>query len=167
MRIISKYKDYYDFCSKKYGVDDKIIYDRKEFVNFLISGVYYIAFCGTIYRIIITENKEFYFGDEYNYDRIKGLTKRSYYIKTHLTKTDLNEKHNEPVLISNNYRIKESFSKNPVLSEFGFTKIMTPEECWVSISNFLSRSKFIEDNRTDKDKIISHGFDLKKSFRNL
>lgn len=34
MKIISKFKDYYDYISHLYGVDNKIVYERNLYINF-------------------------------------------------------------------------------------------------------------------------------------
>ena len=86
----------------------------------------------------------------------------------HLKETNLNEKENCPVLI-----LRQSYDglyadvKNPKLSDFDFGKILSAEECYLQISNFLSREKPIVDNRTDIQKITGKGFDKKTSFRNI
>ena len=36
---------------------------------------------------------------------------------------------------------------------------------WLLLSNFLSKKDLIIDNRTNNEKIIDAGFDLKESFR--
>lgn len=86
MKIISNFKDYYDYVIGVYGIDPKAVYERicetetevngkKEWVK---SGLYkpmhlttdirvasyMIGFCGTIYCIYWMDGK-FYFGREY------------------------------------------------------------------------------------------------------
>jgi hypothetical protein len=43
--------------------------------------------------------------------------------------------------------------------------MLSPDEIWIELSNWLSRTVEIPDNMTNKEKIISAGFDLKTSFR--
>lgn len=57
--------------------------------------------------------------------------------------------------------------KNVRLSDFNFAKVIPPEDAFIQISNWLSREKLIINKQTDKEKIISHGFDTKTSFRKM
>jgi len=68
MRILSKYKDYYDYLSGIYGEDPKLILDRRDFDNntyrFLDNKIDYITLfiCG--YRIEgVYKNGNFYYGN--------------------------------------------------------------------------------------------------------
>ena len=65
-------------------------------------------------------------------------------------------------------RIDSFIYTNPNLDGLGL-KIFKPEEIWLEVSNFLSKKltdkEIIINNQTDEQKIISHGFDLKQSFR--
>ena len=79
-------------------------------------------------------------------------------------KTDNNDKNNCPVLVQEGIN---SLIKNPKLSDYQFGKKVIPEDAYTAIYNFLSREKSIPDNQTNKEKIVSHGFDLKTSFRNM
>jgi hypothetical protein len=56
---------------------------------------------------------------------------------------------------------------NVKLSDWNFGAIVDPEKMFDIIYNWLlqRQDKTIVDNRTDKEKIVSHGFDLKSSFR--
>lgn len=69
MRIISKYKDYYDYLSGIYGEDSKLILDRRDFdhntYRFQGKEIDYITLyiCG--YRIDgVYKNGDFYYGDQ-------------------------------------------------------------------------------------------------------
>ncbi len=81
MKLISPYKDYYDFLQGIYGIDEKIVYERICYASinskgeWLKTGLYkpyylsagskyesaLLAICGTLYRVYII-NREFYFG---------------------------------------------------------------------------------------------------------
>ena len=67
MKIISKYKDYYDYLIGIYGVDEKIILDRTEFESFEILESKIITFfiCGkTFDAYFYLPEKRFIFGQE-------------------------------------------------------------------------------------------------------
>ena len=59
--------------------------------------------------------------------------------------------------------------KNPILEGTWLTKLIPAEEVWEKVYNYLSslKDKDIPDNRTDKEKIMSAGFDVKTSFRKM
>lgn len=147
-----------------------------------------IAVCGVIYCCYYYRGK-FYFGSEAS-DYIPKKIKRGLYendidtfsdllksvsqkddffnrvTNVHLRKTKLNEKENCPVLILD-YNCEYAKVKNPKLSDYDFGKVLSAEECYVQINNFLSREKPVIDNRTDVQKIVGKGFDKKTSFRNV
>ncbi len=211
MKIVSNYKDYYDFLQGIYGIDEKIVYERvcgtKNTKGDIVkSGVYkphhieikdspeikfyILAICGIIYYVAVFENR-FYFGDNALLIKFKSLDaemdkknmavvksmfnlrnpEAGEVVENHLSKTNINEKENCPVILVkrdrwniDNYDI---IVFNPKLSDFGIGQVISPEAIYVMISNFLSREKTIVDNRTNIEKIITHGFDKKTSFRNM
>jgi len=217
MKIISPYKDYYDYLQGVYGIDEKVVYERVCYASintkgdwqktglykpqYIISSdcryeVCLLAICGTFYRVYIINGK-FYFGLNYadfkegKYSHIRkilpidkfreftgdlnnncafwnyGDSSKDRY---HLTKNDLNEKNNCPVLLIKGDRQSSGndiIAKNVRLSDFGINQIISPHDIYVAISNFLSREKPVVDNRTDVQKIIGKGFDKKTSFRNI
>lgn len=64
MKIISKYKDYYDYLQGIYGVDEKLVLDRtegtsKDFPSY--SGLHVLVICNKILEYVCFNNK-FYFG---------------------------------------------------------------------------------------------------------
>ena len=154
-----------------------------------------LAICGTLYHVYII-NSKFYFGlnkndfKEGKYAHILKLLPKekhkqfasdlhdnsSYYRdgdttkdKYNLTPTDLNEKHNCPVLLVRGYDSYhnnfEIIAKNVKLSDFGIGQVISPHDIYIGISNFLSREKPVVDKRTDIQKIVGKGFDKKTSFR--
>ena len=56
-----------------------------------------------------------------------------------------------------------------VLEGTWLTKLFPAEKVWEDVYNYIrsKKEKIIIDNRTDKEKIISAGFDVKSSFRNI
>ncbi len=57
---------------------------------------------------------------------------------------------------------------NPILKDTALASLIPAEEFWSNIYTYLSalNEKDIVDTRTDDGHIVSHGFDLKDSFRN-
>jgi hypothetical protein len=201
MKLISNYKDYYDYLiGAKYGIDEKAVYERicsteGNDSKWYKSGIYRplfldnlrdydcweIHFCGTRYYGHFYDGQYYYGKEAMNYipARIKngahshrgmcsepiltGGTINNEFGLTRLVE-DYNEKHNCPVLVSHSYN---GLIKNPKLLDFGFNKIISPDEAFLKITNFLLREKPVVNNQTDKEKIVSHGFDTKTSFRKM
>lgn len=75
--------------------------------------------------------------------------------------------------ISEEYtKVKNSnrfIARNVILNGTWLAKLFPAEEVWKDIYDFIrsKKEKKIIDNRTDKEKIISAGFDVKTSFRNI
>lgn len=189
MLIKSPFKDYYDFLQGKYGIDTKVVYERiqevqqhegywgkpgmyrPDHLDFKTYFFYRIAFCGTIYCIWVN-NQKFYMGDEVlsldNKDvdlsyRSSLSIDKSTSLQHHGKKTPLNNKLNCPVvLIKYNGDIK-----NVKLQDFNFAKLVSPEDAYTKIYDFLIREPVIKDNRTNIEKVVSAGFDKKTSFRNM
>ena len=204
MKLISNFKDYYDYLIGQYGIDEKCVYERicstENNNKWIKSGIYkpnhslegtvysfeILAVCGTIYCCYYYQGKH-YFGEEaidYIPKKIKrGLYENdidtysdllksmktqtmNYVTNVHLSKTNLNEKENCPVLILDR-RCEHAEVKNPKLSDYDFGKVLSAEDCYLQIVNFITREKTITDNRTNKEKILSAGFDTKTSFRKM
>lgn len=143
--------------------------------------------CGKIYCVHYYDGN-FYFGDtlyindefyHHGGEALKDMTpekwearqKRGWGIdkENHLKDTVENIKNNCPVLqeINSYGKSKIEFNFNVRLTDFGINKIISPHDIYINISNFLSRVEEVEDKRTNKEKIISNGFDTKISFRNM
>lgn len=103
-------------------------------------------------------------GENNNEHRATHLFNR-YYGK----KSDLNTKYQQPVLLEN-IGIHYGGVYIPVLAEWGFPKIIPADEMYNKIYTWLCWSidnPPIPNNQTDKEKVVSHGFDVKTSFRNI
>lgn len=187
------YYDY--LIGSKYGIDPLVVYERicstegkdsqwhKSGINrplFLDFPDRYeswiIQFCGVTYYGH-HYNKQFYYGESakehipYHVDNTtRGVCKdehpngaelyNQFGFKLYGKRTDYNERENCPVVL-----IQGGGIKNVKLSDYGFGRIVPPEEAFLKITDFLSREKEIINNQTDKEKIVSHGFDTKTSFR--
>jgi hypothetical protein len=196
MKLISNFKDYYDYLiGAKYGIDPLVVYERicstegkdsewyKSGINrplFLDFPDRYeswiIQFCGVTYYGHHYQ-RQFYYGeaakdqipyhvdnttrgiceDEHPNDRVK-INKWGFVYDRRI---DHNKKEDCPVVLIQG----GSVIKNVKLSDYGFARIVPPEDTFLKITDFLSRAKEIVNNQTDKEKIISHGFDTKISFR--
>lgn len=62
---------------------------------------------------------------------------------------------------------KRIYLENPIMVDTWIPSIIPPLDIWVEVSNYLLSLKDpkIEDNRSDIEKLESHGFDRKMSFR--
>ena len=43
MKIISKFKDFYDYKVAKYGVDEKLVYTRKTYCEYFLNFYSYLS----------------------------------------------------------------------------------------------------------------------------
>jgi hypothetical protein len=65
MKIISKYKDYYDYLVGIYGIDEKLVLDRTKFDIPSYSNVVTFYICGKcIDGYYDAKDERFYFGDD-------------------------------------------------------------------------------------------------------
>lgn len=192
MRIVAKEKDYYDYLQGVYGVDDKLVYDRRdgEVWDFLEDGmICRVLINGTAYVLIYLEGRfrndldaflkfsntklKGIGSNSLRYSRImseKGMVK--FYDLENKNKVSINKDLREPVLINwfNLYREgwSKEFDKPFLLNDFNFASVLNPHETYIEISSFLGWSVDnppLPDKQTNKEKITSHGFDLKTSFR--
>lgn len=192
MKIISNFKDYYDFLQGKYGIDTKVVYERvmetKNVNSWVKTGIYRpsyldldgyyfykIAFCGTLY-CIWCNNKKAYIGEEVK--RLNSSSVSAEYranfatdkieLQKHGKETNINAKLNCPVVLaSTSWYDEENGTKNIKLADYQFGRIVPPEEAYLKIIDFLTKEPVIKDTRTDVEKVLSHGFDKKTSFRNM
>lgn len=204
MKIISKFKDYYDYLTGIYGIDEKVVYVRQmttsggkpELIHFSSTNDCYWPNFGkfevklsVLYvlgvKYVFCEYKgKIYYGEEiesildkkdiYNISELKTTYKNAVFgisefwrstPAIHLSKTDLNDKYNCPIIIGPLYDSPDQRYLNPRLSDYEFGRIIDPTTMYYNLSTFLAREKVIEDKMSDKEKIVSHGFDLKTSFR--
>lgn len=186
MKIISKFKDYYDYITHVYGIDELIIYNRVPF------------------------NKDLLFRSGYNMPSIsywrtyKSLSDYSfrwlcimgeYYLQSKLSNSNddfkiienfvrisqnnhddlikLHKELNSPVFAIVNvtwgtFHIDKNI---PILSDSGIASIISPEQMYQQLSAFIN--SVLRDNVDtkppvqidDKYKLTQAGFDAKISFR--
>lgn len=75
--------------------------------------------------------------------------------------------HQGKLVLDKGYRYQTSYYPFPILKHLDFQKVVKPEDMWLMLSEWLSKRKEVpvKDTRTNKEKILSKGFDLVKSFR--
>ncbi len=201
MKIISKFKDYYDYLQGVFGVDEKLVLDRTKFHKpFLSNYDKIILVIGNLVVEGLYVDDTFVYGDdlkkyEHKHEAFrwgKGRTysyidkKEDYYyinvpkeislrgglniLKEKCTREEYfkNDKTREklekyPLFLFKGTEVYEY----PILKDYILGSFISPEEVWFSLSDWLSKDVKIEDNRTDKEKIVGKGFDYKTSFRKM
>lgn len=198
MKIISSYKDYYDYLQGIRGVDPLVILDRRKGnpkpnpSNSL--NVVNIIICDRHYELFYYQNKwisafefhnltgDYILRDRYrDYDNkweIRSTVKESQFYTRwvpdfckppadHYRKIERND--NYPAIIWSPYRFRnKDLSEHhsfPRLEDFDLASMLPATEIWDLLYNFLSKTDQTVDNMSDSEKILSHGFDLKSSFR--
>jgi hypothetical protein len=193
MKIISKFKDFYDYLQGIYGIDEKLVLDRTNFTfldyphpDFEVSTLH----IGEMMIQGLWMNGKIYFGEEVkqfskeftrswdnkpNYYLIENSPYKyfnSYCLKypMFLGEKSPTWKENYPILQENRKKFGSSeYIKCPILKEYSVQKILPPEKVWQILSEWLGRQITKNEKEVpigdDKVRILSHGFDLKKSFR--
>lgn len=176
MKIISKFKDYYDHEVGYYGYDETRVYDRRGKIVTpanLYGNHYMFGICGKLVPVINT-SVGFVFTEKDIPKDQKYLHEAKNFIWQSGRLTDVNQKTGQPVLFLSNYgefwhdENQNSTITIPKLSEFGFPSRFSSREMYSRIYDYLGWLKDnppIPDKMTNKEKIVSHGFDQKTSFR--
>lgn len=182
MIIISKFKDYYDYLQGIYGRDPKKILNRQPFVHDLDKDeVLNLYLCGNIYTRYKTDNIRI----EYGFSKMKGYVYNDG-IRGHLghwihdilvcenkdymwfKSKPIREFHyKEPYFIIENIN-NIYVGSYPILKEIGFDKVMSAEEIYLMIEEWISyKEPDVNQDPTDMKLFESKGFDKKESFRNI
>ena len=192
MKIITKYKDYYDFLAGIYGVDPLLILDRRDFslpdynendefgsvVNLFIAGklIQGLFYRGKFYygkdvepftrehRNIWEYKKDSYIIDYKYCGNEKNYWKNQLYVLREPKDCDINKKLECPILLKK-YNYGEDYYKYPILKDLGLQSYISPKDMWLMLSDYLAKKEDLPDKRTNKEKITNAGFDLKISFR--
>lgn len=206
MKIISKYKDYYDYLSGIWGEDPKLVLDRREFdvIKSIFNGdkteYFTLLICG--YKIDgVYENRRFYYGEQleeisykpgwypskqrhfyplkdldiglyFSFKNSSGNKWEDIHVLGEIVKDklNLNKKYNCPILITNSEGLNDTFHKFPILQDLNLGSYIPPKTIYKWLSDWFAQ---IENEKeiqrggilTNKDKILSKGFDPKTSFR--
>lgn len=195
MKIISKIKDYYDYLSGVWGVDDRIILDRRgEFVPSTPKELSVLTFIigGNLIQIYF-DGMSYYFGEELKqFDQSTKYRRKDGYYTIPIGYIDgrqnnvyvangikegfdyLNEKYESAIIYRSdrwhyNDVLEKDFSVFPVLSATPITKFVDATDVYRMISDYLSRQldKKLEaiPSLTDVQKLENKGFDKLSSFR--
>lgn len=197
MKIISKFKDYYDYLQGIWGVDELRVLDRTEFTPRTINDVPFKK--GELITLYVCDLKvqgiydgtKFLYGEDLKPFEVEETNKyrwwdKDYNERDYITikldeelptvsvlkkptkvKDSPNRKLNCPILkprIQDVYQAQD-YLKHPVLKDYNFGSAIPPEDIWLLLSDWLGQEKVIPNKQTDKEKILSAGFDLKSSFR--
>ena len=181
MKIISTYKDYYDYLSGIYGEDPLKILDRREVDP--SDNIRTIVFCDKIYikglpehvfksrdntlRYADKEGK-YFISDYYNIEIVYmddevvwfNVSKEEF-LRRNWLKKDYFDKITKPYYIP-------GFSKKefPILKNIGFNKVMSAKDAYIAIENYISKKDIEMDSNPDNMiRYEQKGFDIKKSFR--
>jgi len=223
MRIISKWKDYYDHIGHVYGgqQDNHVVYERKP-ISITSSGIFlteevefvdtkeqtlrlprlYIHNVSSVWLFVAVKSylciggcgEPYYLLDEQKH---KHLLPELYIPKLYIPKlsrslsravyedyvgvTDvwgerISKELNLPVFFYyQQYCAKRERllfvvqGQCPVLADIGFPKIMSAEQAYQNIAFYIANTLTKQEQpikMTDIEKVVSHGFDEKTSFRN-
>ena len=193
----SKKKDFFHYLQGVLGMDDKVVLDYTETYLQQYTPAEYsvkqIWIAGWLIETIYIDN-EWRYGKELevyiseknyyskllqkdNYYSIKGTYgKYTCYVLKEPTyfEDNANDFYNCPILLINKSQYSDSKKwrdyqeyKFPILKEYDFHKVWDEYKIWNVLYDWLSKDKEFIDNRTDKEKILSNGFHLKDSFRNV
>lgn len=178
MKIISKFKDYYDHEINYFGRDETRILDRRNDKNVFVPDPnmgyeLLFAICGQLYPIIKKKGiiyNQFSDKSGLNEDDKRFLSDKALFV----SETKVNEILRKPIVAfwspyykDDAYLINKSYFI-PILSNYGIASLIPSREIYQSIYDFLGWLKDhpeIPNKQTNKEKILSHGFDVKNSFR--
>lgn len=181
MKILSKYKDYYDYLKGIYGEDNKLILDRREGEIVLPSTsfekqIWRLYICGRILEFIDVKSK-FYFGEDiapYSepLSRWSSNEHVKYIIKEHATRDWGRDKIYYPELsydVHNVYKFPKIEApiflfrvdgqdikiehKFPRLTDLNINKVIPPHDVWLMLSQWLA------EDLTSKEPIVPIGDD--------
>jgi hypothetical protein len=182
MKIISKFKDYYDYLQGIYGVDNYKVYKRDEIIkesDFELMFdekiknqhfFYSFAINNKIY-VMVKTSKGFYPLTE---QLLKNLDYNDWRLRSVLDykrSTDLNQKYGKPIIVGEGIYCSNKdwkVDRDPFMKSFSFHKMLSAKELYVEVETFMGWIKDnppIQNKQTDAEKIVSNGFDSKISFR--
>ena len=190
MRIICKYKDWYDYFGHVINPEnsrDDIVYDRRDCRKLSNSDlVEYLVGSQRYGRINPREKKSFALEVGYTQyfitlSDIDGIAMTG---KFSLDKILKNSSHmfKEPMSICvyrPDYRHlskvgwfdRERLIANPILADTDLVRLIDPREIWIELDQYLSSLKndISQESAglTDRDKALNHGFSHPESFRKM
>lgn len=182
MKIISKYKDYYDYLSGIYGVDPRLILNREGSNVPVHSGpstgnlysIHTFYICGLAYDYLIDANGNFIFGDDLK--NVPGLKVDPYPHhrngKTHVVPIrpkiatrwqELIHLNIKPVKTKINdlencpiicqTAGRSEYYKWPILKDTVIPSLISAHDMWIKLSEWLSNKIIEPDQPIGSDKI--------------
>lgn len=181
MKIISKYKDYYDYLKGIYGEDEKLILDRRSFwkqaypgeldeafIKIYIGGKLIEGFCrkGLFYygqaletiATPVTKNEFLYAKEKAMVDTHYRITRddswyRTEWVSKTILDTDVNDKLGKPIVFKYGQRIHEDtpYKTFPVLLDLGLASYIPPTQIWLILTEWLGRQKDLHISNTQTD----------------
>ena len=182
MKIISKFKDYYDYLVGIYGMDDKIVYERNQSsgIDIYDGHLYSLWICDEQYYgigkyKIISWNIDDLINHKDDFEFTCWLYKKiqlkkndntiNYFRWKYFNKGEpkkVNTKENCPIILGG-----ENGIRNPNLSSINFKEI-TPHDMWIKLTEWFSPKDIQMDKPpTDMNRFESKGFHKKTSFRKI
>lgn len=189
MKIISKAKDYYDYLSGIYGIDEQIVYDRRNFeepfgnlskfptkfynhhlekneqTNFVLLEIGNIHYLFKTYEYITNRNVDKFYKKEHELVYKYKIDKKFSDVPVAMAYVDAYiDKRTGEVIIKNKIG---TIINNPILINTWIPTYIPANEIYELIYEYLisKREPKINDNRTDVEKLEAKGFDKKISFR--
>ena len=176
MKIICKVKDYYDYLSGIYGIDEQIIYDRRDYdvpaYPEIIKGMklshwslldkldeYYVLEVG-YYQYLFKVNRE---GQFAQWELLKKFT-----VGRKIADVPMALIRVSYMKYQGNDEIKYgTIYNNPILKDTWIPSFIPAQELYDKLYDYIigTNEPNINDNRTDIQKLESKGFDKKSSFR--
>lgn len=180
MKIISKYKDYYDYLVGIYGEDPLKILDRRKFQKHVyIKDNLFLYFCGQYYLRGKSDNlkKNKWIKNRWYYEigwrNIEidfyncKLFDDNKYFWVKLDPKQIDEKYKNLYSHIPYYDLDYPHSF-PILSHIKFDKIVPAEIAYLQIEEFISKKEpEVPSNPDDMNRYEGKGFDKKISFRKL
>ena len=188
MKIICKVKDYYDYLSGINGIDEQIVYDRRNFeepfdylfksprkfynhyfeetedTNFILLEIGNMHYLFRTHEYVTNRNIDEFYKKEhklvYKYKTDKKFSDVPVAMVRVNTYTDRTGK----VIIRGKFG---GIINNPILINTWIPTYIPANEIYELVYEYLisEREPKINDNRTDVEKLEAKGFDKKISFR--
>ena len=188
MILLRKRTDYYDYLIGVYGRDEKKVYDRKldltsdeiyfeDVSKWRNTNIFDLYVCNRMYRVEqvkkgVWELHKFhkvntdYAGQRRHYreSQVSGLNDFEYYIPRPSRMMS-----DSPICIKGTFHRQGNLEGlTPILSTFGIPSVLDAVELYSEVDMYISNRMTLNEVRSeqsDKNKLLSKGFDDKISFR--
>lgn len=188
MILLRKRTDYYDYLIGIYGRDEKKVYDRKldltsdeiyfeDVSKWRNTNIFDLYVCNRMYRVEQVKNGVWelhkfhkvntdYAGQRRHYreSQVSGLNDFEYYIPRPSRMMS-----DSPICIKGTFHRQDNLEGfTPILSTFGIPSVLDAVELYSEVDMYISNRMTLNEVRSeqsDKNKLLSKGFDDKISFR--